>query len=100
MTPQAANQGYACQLIAKLTLLALGNEDSVLKDALYREVMGVFLKRIEERKRGGFAVSAKSGDEKILMPTPYDSDNPARSITNRNTLERLRCWDGKIRKAL
>jgi glutathione synthase/RimK-type ligase-like ATP-grasp enzyme len=31
-----------------------GNEDSVLKDALYREVMGVFLKRIEERKRGGF----------------------------------------------
>ena len=30
-----------------------GNEDGVLKDALYREVMGVFLKRIEERKRGG-----------------------------------------------
>jgi glutathione synthase/RimK-type ligase-like ATP-grasp enzyme len=29
-----------------------GNEDSVLKDALYREVMGVFLKRIEERQRG------------------------------------------------
>jgi glutathione synthase/RimK-type ligase-like ATP-grasp enzyme len=29
-----------------------GNEDGVLKDALYREVMGVFLKRIEERKRG------------------------------------------------
>jgi len=29
-----------------------GNEDSVLKDALYREVMGVFLKRIETRKRG------------------------------------------------
>jgi len=28
------------------------NEDSVLKDALYREVMGVFLKRIEARKRG------------------------------------------------
>lgn len=28
-----------------------GNEDSVLKDALYREVMGVFLKRIEARKR-------------------------------------------------
>jgi len=24
----------------------------VLKDALYREVMGVFLKRIEARKRG------------------------------------------------
>ncbi|HEU0234554.1 MAG TPA: RimK family protein [Gallionella sp.] len=29
-----------------------GNEDSVLKGALYREVMGVFLKRIEARKRG------------------------------------------------
>jgi len=29
-----------------------GNEDSVLKDALYREVMGVFLKRIDARKRG------------------------------------------------
>ncbi len=29
-----------------------GNEDTVLKDALYREVMGVFMKRIEDRKRG------------------------------------------------
>lgn len=29
-----------------------GHEDSVLKDALYRDIMGVFLKRIEERKRG------------------------------------------------
>lgn len=29
-----------------------GNEDGVLKDALYHEVMGVFLRRIEERKRG------------------------------------------------
>lgn len=29
-----------------------GNEDGVLKDALYREVMGLFLQRIEERKRG------------------------------------------------
>lgn len=28
-----------------------GNEDGVLKDALYREVMGVFRKRIAERKR-------------------------------------------------
>jgi glutathione synthase/RimK-type ligase-like ATP-grasp enzyme len=27
------------------------NEDGVLKDALYREVMGVFLRRIHERKR-------------------------------------------------
>lgn len=32
--------------------LDAGNEDGVLKDALYREVMGVFLKRIEARKRG------------------------------------------------
>ena len=32
--------------------LDAGNEDSVLKDAVYREVMGVFLKRIEVRKRG------------------------------------------------
>lgn len=29
-----------------------GNEDGVLKDELYREVMGVFLKRIEARKLG------------------------------------------------
>ena len=29
-----------------------GNEDGVLKDALYREVMGVFLQRIEMRKQG------------------------------------------------
>jgi glutathione synthase/RimK-type ligase-like ATP-grasp enzyme len=29
-----------------------GNEDNLLKDALYREVMGVFLKRIEERRQG------------------------------------------------
>jgi len=31
--------------------LDAGNEDGVLKDALYREVMGVFLRRIRERKR-------------------------------------------------
>lgn len=30
-----------------------GNEDGVLKDALYREVMGIFVRRIDERKRGG-----------------------------------------------
>ena len=35
-----------------------GNEDSVLKDALYREVMGVFLKRIEARKRGTMSVTS------------------------------------------
>ena len=29
-----------------------GNEDGVLKDALYREIMGSFVRRIEERKRG------------------------------------------------
>ena len=28
-----------------------GNEDGVLQDALYREVMGVFLRRIQERRR-------------------------------------------------
>ena len=28
-----------------------GNEDGILKDALYREVMGVFLRRIRERSR-------------------------------------------------
>jgi hypothetical protein len=27
-----------------------GNEDQILKDALYREVMGVFLRRIAERR--------------------------------------------------
>ena len=29
-----------------------GTEDYVLKDALYRDIMGIFLKRIETRKRG------------------------------------------------
>ncbi len=28
-----------------------GNEDGVLKDALYREIMGVFMRRMQERKR-------------------------------------------------
>jgi glutathione synthase/RimK-type ligase-like ATP-grasp enzyme len=28
-----------------------GNEDGVLKDALYREVMGSFVRRIEAKKR-------------------------------------------------
>lgn len=35
--------------------LDAGNEDGVLKDALYREIMGVFLKRIETRQRGVLA---------------------------------------------
>jgi glutathione synthase/RimK-type ligase-like ATP-grasp enzyme len=30
-----------------------GNEDGVLKDALYREIMGSFVRRIETRKLGG-----------------------------------------------
>lgn len=30
-----------------------GNEDSVLKDALYREVMAVFLRRLKQRHEGG-----------------------------------------------
>ena len=30
-----------------------GNEDGVLKDALYREVMGVFHRRLEQRRAGG-----------------------------------------------
>ena len=29
-----------------------GTEDTVLRDALYRDIMGIFLKRIETRKRG------------------------------------------------
>jgi glutathione synthase/RimK-type ligase-like ATP-grasp enzyme len=29
-----------------------GNEDGVLKDALYREIMGSFVRRIEARKLG------------------------------------------------
>ena len=33
-----------------------GTEDAVLKDALYREIMGIFLKRIEARKRSPAAV--------------------------------------------
>ena len=30
-----------------------GNEDGVLKDALYREIMGVFMRRVQERRRPG-----------------------------------------------
>ena len=32
-----------------------GHEDKILKDALYREVMGVFLRRIRDRKRANAA---------------------------------------------
>jgi glutathione synthase/RimK-type ligase-like ATP-grasp enzyme len=29
-----------------------GVEDGVMKDALYREIMGTFMRRVEQRKRG------------------------------------------------
>ncbi len=48
---QVGNRFYIIEINDNPSVDA-GNEDSVLKDALYREVMGVFLKRIEARKRG------------------------------------------------
>ncbi len=48
---QVGNRFYVIEINDNPNVDA-GNEDSVLKDALYREVMGVFLKRIEARKRG------------------------------------------------
>lgn len=48
---QVGNRFYVIEINDNPNVDA-GNEDSVLKDALYREVMGVFLKRIETRKRG------------------------------------------------
>jgi glutathione synthase/RimK-type ligase-like ATP-grasp enzyme len=48
---QAGNHCYVIEVNDNPNVDA-GNEDGVLKDALYREVMGVFLRRIEERKRG------------------------------------------------
>ncbi|MHB1590915.1 MAG: RimK family protein [Sulfuricella sp.] len=48
---QVGNRFYVIEINDNPSVDA-GNEDSVLKDALYREVMGVFLKRIEARKRG------------------------------------------------
>ena len=48
---QAGERCYVIEVNDNPNLDA-GNEDGVLKDALYREVMGVFLKRIEARKRG------------------------------------------------
>jgi len=35
-----------------------GNEDTLLKDVLYREIMGVFLQRVKARKAGQLAVKA------------------------------------------
>ena len=48
---QVGNRFYVIEINDNPNVDA-GNEDSVLKDALYREVMGVFLKRIEACKRG------------------------------------------------
>jgi glutathione synthase/RimK-type ligase-like ATP-grasp enzyme len=48
---QAGNQFYVIEINDNPNVDA-GNEDAVLKDALYHEVMGVFLKRIEARKQG------------------------------------------------
>lgn len=48
---QADNRCYVIEVNDNPNVDA-GNEDALLKDALYREVMGVFLKRIEARKRG------------------------------------------------
>ena len=47
-----------------------GNEDAVIKDGLYKEVMDVFLKRIEARKQGiGFQLDK-------LPITPLSSRRP------------------------
>jgi glutathione synthase/RimK-type ligase-like ATP-grasp enzyme len=48
---QADNRFYVIEINDNPNVDA-GNEDAVLKDALYQEVMGVFLKRIEARKQG------------------------------------------------
>jgi glutathione synthase/RimK-type ligase-like ATP-grasp enzyme len=48
---QVGNRFYVIEINDNPNVDA-GNEDSVLKDALYREVMRVFLKRIEACKRG------------------------------------------------
>ncbi len=48
---QAGNRFYVIEINDNPNVDA-GNEDGIVKDALYREVMGVFLKRIEARKQG------------------------------------------------
>ena len=48
---QVGNKCYVIEVNDNPNIDA-GYEDSVLKDALYREIMGVFLKRIEARKSG------------------------------------------------
>jgi glutathione synthase/RimK-type ligase-like ATP-grasp enzyme len=47
---QAGAQCYVIEINDNPNIDA-GNEDGVLKDALYREIMGVFLRRITERRR-------------------------------------------------
>ncbi len=47
---ESSNQCYVMEVNDNPNVDA-GNEDGVLKDALYREIMGVFLRRIQERKR-------------------------------------------------
>jgi len=47
---QVGQQCYVMEVNDNPNLDA-GNEDGILKDALYREVMGVFARRIRERKR-------------------------------------------------
>ena len=49
---QVGNRFYVVEVNDNPSVDA-GVEDDVLKDALYREVMGVIVRRIEERKRGG-----------------------------------------------
>ena len=59
-----------------------GNEDGVLRDALYREVMGVFLRRIQEREHGGGrAMSAGP-------PLPAFAATVSSSSTRSSTAER------------
>ena len=48
---EANNQCYVIEVNDNPNVDA-GNEDGVLKDALYRELMGVFLRRIQEHEHG------------------------------------------------
>jgi glutathione synthase/RimK-type ligase-like ATP-grasp enzyme len=56
---QSGNRCYVIEINDNPNVDA-GNEDAVLKEALYREVMGVFLKRIEARKRGPKSASGET----------------------------------------
>lgn len=51
---QIGNKCYVIEINDNPNIDA-GFEDAVLQDALYREIMGIFLKRIEARKGGGSA---------------------------------------------